>query len=67
MEVILICIGIGLILSLAIAGGFASQHKTVHHKASASDYMRPGSFTLHRREDDYLYSNTTRVKRSKSS
>lgn len=66
MEV-LICIGIGLILSLAIAGSFAARHKTVHHKGGASDYMRSGSFTLRRREDHYLYSNTTRVKRSKSS
>ncbi|MBE6983817.1 MAG: TPM domain-containing protein [Ruminococcaceae bacterium] len=56
----LICLGIGALIALIVVLVLASQHKNVHKKSQASDYVRPGSFALTQSLDLYLYHTTTR-------
>jgi uncharacterized protein len=56
----LICLGVGAVIALIVVLILASQHKNVHRKAQASDYVRPGSFHLTQSLDLYLYHTTTR-------
>ena len=56
----LICFGIGAVIALIVVLVMAGQHKNVHRKAQASDYVRPGSFRLTQSLDLYLYHTTTR-------
>ncbi len=56
----LICLGVGAVIALIVVLILASQHKNVHRKAQASDYVRPGSFHLTQSLDLYLYHTITR-------
>lgn len=56
----LICFGIGAVIALIVVLVMAGQHKNVHRKAQAADYVRPGSFNLTQSLDLYLYHTTTR-------
>ena len=56
----LICFGIGAVIALIVVMVMAGQHKNVHRKAQAADYVRPGSFNLTQSLDLYLYHTTTR-------
>ncbi len=56
----LICFCIGAVIALFVVLVMAGQHKNVHRKSQASDYVRPGSFHLTQSLDLYLYHTTTR-------
>jgi uncharacterized protein len=64
---LIIALGIG-----AIAGGITitimkSGMKTVRPQRGAQSYVKQGSFTLNKQRDMFLYSNTSRVRKSSSS
>lgn len=56
----LICFGVGAVIALIVVLAMVSQHKNVHRKARAGDYVTPGSFQLTKCLDLYLYQTTTR-------
>ena len=53
---------VGFILSLVIAFLFKARLKTARRQSFARNYIRQGSFRLRRKQDMYLYSNTTRTR-----
>ncbi len=57
-----IFLGGGLLIGAIVAFSYKSQMKSVRRKASASSYIRDGSFRLSRQQDIYLYTTTTRRK-----
>ena len=63
----LICFAVGAVIALIVVLVMASQHKNVHRKAQAGDYVRPGSFHLTQALDLYLYQTTTRRRRPQNS
>jgi len=63
----LICFGVGAVIALIVVLVMASQHKNVHRKAQAGDYVRPGSFQLTQCLDLYLYQTTTRRRKPQNS
>lgn len=56
---------IGLIVAFVGTGSMKKKLKTVHQKATASDYLKPGSLQLMGQSDVFLYSNVTRTARPK--
>ena len=56
----LICLGIGLVLSLITVGIMAAQLKSVRPQNSAGSYIRSGSMRLTMSRDIFLYQNTVR-------
>ena len=63
----LICFGVGAVIALIVVLVMASQHKNVHKKAQAGDYVKPGSFQLTQCLDLYLYQTTTRRRKPQNS
>ena len=66
MEMIFICVIIGILIGLVTVLAMKSQLKSVHMRSDAHDYLTPGSMHLHLSTDRYLYENTTRTPRPKS-
>lgn len=57
---------IGLVIGLIAVGIMAIPMRTVSGKATAADYIRPGSMMITEKRDIYLYSRTRRMAKSKS-
>ena len=66
MEMIFICVIIGILVGLITVLAMKSQLKSVHMRNDAHDYLAPGSMHLHLSTDRYLYENTVRTPRPKS-
>ena len=64
---LLISLVIGVVVALIVTGIWRGQLKSVHFKAAASDYLKPGSLSVQLCQDLYLYSTVTKVKRQQSS
>ncbi len=64
---ILISIGVGFLLSSIPMGKLKNEISNVKWQTAASDYTRQGSMQLHQSQDQFLYTNTTRVKIESSS
>ncbi len=64
---LLISVVIGLVLGLIITGVMASKLKTVHKKAAAADYMKPGSLAVTVSRDTFLYRQVSRSAKATSS
>ena len=60
-AVIVICLGGGFIIACIVVSRMKKQLKTVHMKAAAADYLRPGSLQVAYANDQFLYKNVTRV------
>ena len=56
---------IGLIVAFIATGVMKGKLKTVRRKASASDYLKPGSLQLNGQSDVFLYSNVVRTAKPK--
>lgn len=63
----LLCLAVGFVLALIITGIMRSQLKSVRKRASAADYVKPGSLDVTVSNDLYLYRNVVRVRRETSS
>ena len=64
---ILISVGVGALVGLITILIMKSGMKTAVYQHGARDYMIPGSYRVLRERDIYLYSHTTRVRRSNDS
>lgn len=66
MEVILICIAIGIVAALIVTGIMGAQLKSVRPQNAAGSYVVDDSFRLTHSRDLYLYRNVTRHARPKN-
>ena len=66
MEVILICIAIGIVAAIIVTGIMKSQLKSVRPQNAAGSYVVEGSFQLTHSRDLFLYRNVTRHARPKN-
>ena len=59
-----------IVVALAIAAAIMffirSKLKSVRHERTACNYVRPGSFKLTGRRDDFLFANTVRTPRAQN-
>ena len=62
---LIIALAIGVVLSFIVVTTMKSKLKTVHQKANASDYTRPGSMNLTASNDVFLYNHVDRTRRVK--
>ena len=65
LIIIAICLGIGLVIGLIVAGIMALMMKSVGAKHSAADYVRSGSMRVTNQRDIFLYSQVTRTPKPK--
>ena len=63
---IAIAVIIGLLVALLVTSSMKSKLKSVRYQSNAREYIKGGSFKLHRERDLYLYSTITRIPRPKS-
>ncbi len=63
---IIISLVIGVIVALIVCSIIKKQLKTVEMKASAADYVRPGSLNIREQSDRFLYSNVTKTAKPKN-
>ena len=64
---LLVAVAIGAIVSVAVMQGMKGQLKSVRPRREAAEYVREGSFVLHRSHDRFLYRNVVRTRRASSS
>ncbi len=64
---IVISIGIGAVVAVIVLYVMRKQMNTATKQRNASSYLLSGSFDLRRRQDIFLYSNVSRVRRQQSS
>lgn len=64
---LLVALIVGLLAALIVTGIWRGQLKSVHFKAAAGDYLKPGSLVVTGSQDLYLYSTVTKVRRQQSS
>lgn len=64
---IVISLGVGALVGLITILVMKSGMKTAVYQHGARDYITPGSYHVNRHRDIYLYSRTTRVRRSSDS
>lgn len=64
---IVISLGVGVLVGLITIFVMKSGMKTAVYQHGAQDYLTPGSYHVNRHRDIYLYSRTTRVRRSSDS
>lgn len=64
-QSLVISLIIGLIVAFIATGVMKGKLKTVRRKASASDYLKPGSLQLTGQSDVFLYSNVVRTAKPK--
>ena len=60
MEVILICLAVGVAMAFLVTGIMKGQLKTVRPQNEAGSYVVEGSFRLTQSRDVYLFKNTVR-------
>ena len=58
---------IAIIIAAAIMLVKRSKLKSVHFQRAACNYVRPGSFKLTDKRDDFLFANTIRTPRAQNS
>ena len=61
-----VIVGLGAALGVGVTLLFKRQLRTVRRNAAAQQYIREGSFELTRKEDTFLYSRVTRVRKPKN-
>lgn len=66
LKWIIISVVIGIIIAFLYTGYLKSQLKTVRSKASAQDYVVPGSFNVTQQRDIYLYGNVKKTPKPKN-
>ena len=66
LELAIICLVIGIVLSLIIMLIVRSKLKSVRPERSACNYTRPGSFRTTNQRDTFLFRNVTRTAKPKS-
>lgn len=66
MEVILVCIAIGILAAIIVTGVMKAQLKSVRPQNAAGCYVVDGSFHLTHSQDLYLYKNVTRHAKPKN-
>lgn len=67
IPVVLISLVLGLIVAAIVIWFMTRSMNTARAQRSAQSYVTPGSFDLRNRQDIYLYSHTSRVRRAESS
>ncbi len=55
----------GLIIALIVTGSMKAAMNTARKKTEATSYVRPGSFHVSQRHDQFLYEQTTSVRKEK--
>ena len=65
LTALLIALVVGLVVAAIATAVMKGQLKSVHSKADAADYMKPGSLQLTEARDFYLYHTMTRVAKPK--
>ena len=63
MNLILVCLGIGLAIGLITVLIMRAQLRSVRNRNTAGEYVVPGSFQLTQRHDIFLYRTVRRVER----
>lgn len=63
---LVIALVVGFVVALIVTGIMRGQLKSVHHKATAQDYMKRGSLKLTGSSDIFLYRNVSRTAKPKS-
>lgn len=66
MEVILVCIIVGIVAAFVVTGAMKSQLRSVRWQNAAGSYVVDGSFRLTHSQDLYLFKNVTRHARPKN-
>lgn len=66
MEVILVCLVIGIVAAFIVTGVMKAQLKTVRWQNQAGSYVVAGSFSLTQSSDLYLYRNVSRRAKPKN-
>lgn len=66
MEVILICLAIGIVAALIVTGIMKAQLKSVRPQNAAGSYVVEDSFHLTHSRDVYLYKNVVRHAKPKN-
>lgn len=61
-----ISFAIGLVFALIVTGIMRAQLKSVHAQRDASDYVKPGSLNVTRRQDLFLYREIRRIEKPKN-
>lgn len=67
VVIILVAIALGLLVGFITICIMKSGMKTIRPQSSASNYVKSGSYHLHKQQDIFLYSQTTKVKKAESS
>lgn len=66
LKWLIVSLIIGIIIGFIYTGILKSQLKTVHSKATANDYVIPGSMQLTQQNDIFLYANLKKIPKPKS-